>query len=240
MRGNVVAALIIAVAFVLGLTILAVTWRGNVQIAQTLKVTGSARMDLVSDLGLLSFRVRGEGATAEEAWLDLERQRPVVMTFLATMGVADTDVEPFPISMQTLDEFDENNRRTGNTLKHLADQGFRIEHQDVQLIRNVSLDMGSLVTEGVRVQTSMPEYLYTGLAEIREEVQALAAEDAIRRAGKVAEAAGARLGPIRDARMGVLQVTPRHSTQVSDWGINDNSSIDKQITAVVHASFAIR
>jgi len=71
-------------------------------------------------------------------------------------------------------------------------------------------------------------------------VQALAATDAMRRAKKVADAAGARLGTIRGARMGVLQVTPRHSTQVSDWGINDNSSIEKQITAVVHASFAIR
>ena len=61
----------------------------------------------------------------------------------------------------------------------------------------------------------------------------------MRRAKKVSAAAGATLGPIRDARMGVLQVTPRHSTVVSDYGVNDNSSIEKQITAVVHAKFAI-
>ena len=61
----------------------------------------------------------------------------------------------------------------------------------------------------------------------------------MRRAHKVAEAAGAALGPIREARMGVLQVTPRHSTTVSDYGINDTSAIEKQITAVVHAKFAI-
>ena len=40
-------------------------------------------------------------------------------------------------------------------------------------------------------------------------------------------------------RNNVLQVTPRHSTVVSDYGLNDNSSIAKQIIAVVHASFAI-
>ena len=109
----------------------------------------------------------------------------------------------------------------------------------MQLIKNLSLELAALVTAGVDVSTSRPEYLFNGLAEVKEEVQALAAEDAMRRAQKVAAAAGATLGPIRDARMGVLQVTPRHSTVVSDYGVNDNSSIEKQITAVVHAKFAI-
>ncbi|MHB9012989.1 MAG: SIMPL domain-containing protein, partial [Ignavibacteriaceae bacterium] len=38
---------------------------------------------------------------------------------------------------------------------------------------------------------------------------------------------------------GVLQITPRFSNQVSDYGINDLTSIDKEITAVVNASFEI-
>ena len=40
--------------------------------------------------------------------------------------------------------------------------------------------------------------------------------------------------------MGVIQITPRLSNQVSDYGINDLSSIDKEITAVVNASFIIK
>jgi hypothetical protein len=39
--------------------------------------------------------------------------------------------------------------------------------------------------------------------------------------------------------MGVFQITPRYSTEVSDYGINDVSSVDKDITAVVRVTFAI-
>ena len=44
---------------------------------------------------------------------------------------------------------------------------------------------------------------------------------------------------MRSARMGVLQITPKFSNAVSDYGINDLSSIDKEIVGVVNASFQI-
>jgi hypothetical protein len=59
------------------------------------------------------------------------------------------------------------------------------------------------------------------------------------RAEKIASSTGRKLGPMTNARMGVLQITPKLSNQVSNYGINDLSSIDKTITAVVNASFVI-
>jgi hypothetical protein len=44
---------------------------------------------------------------------------------------------------------------------------------------------------------------------------------------------------VRDAKTGVFQITSRNSTDVSDWGIYDTSSIDKDITAVVSVTFGI-
>ena len=85
----------------------------------------------------------------------------------------------------------------------------------------------------------MPEYHYTNLADLKIRIQAAAAKDAMIRAEKIAEATGRKLGPMRDARMGVLQITPKYSNQVSNYGINDITSIDKVITAVVSASFQI-
>jgi hypothetical protein len=40
-------------------------------------------------------------------------------------------------------------------------------------------------------------------------------------------------------RVGVFQITPRFSTEVADYGINDTSSRDKDITAVVRVTFAL-
>jgi hypothetical protein len=239
MRNNALAALLLGLCFVAGTIVLATTWRGNVKAAQTLKVTGSAKLELDSDLGRLQFWVQGRGATPQLAWQDLQRQLPEVRGYLASRNVPADALEPLPVNSWTIEEFDQNGNRTGRVVACQAEQGFRLELADVQLIRQLSLDLAGLVTEEVNLRTGMPEYLFLGLAEVKEEVQAMAAEDAMRRARKVAAAAGAALGPIRDARMGVLQVTPLHSTVVSDYGVNDNSSIAKQITAVVHASFAI-
>ncbi len=45
---------------------------------------------------------------------------------------------------------------------------------------------------------------------------------------------------IRISRMGVLEITPKKSNAISDSGINDVSSREKEITAVVNASFEIK
>jgi len=67
-----------------------------------------------------------------------------------------------------------------------------------------------------------------------------ASENAKQRAEKMAKATGNSIGFMRSARMGVFQITPVTSTDISDWGINDTSSLDKKVMAVVTVSFAIR
>jgi hypothetical protein len=59
------------------------------------------------------------------------------------------------------------------------------------------------------------------------------------RAENMVKATGNKIGSIRSAKMGVFQITPITSTDVSDWGVNDTSSLEKKVMAVVSASFAI-
>jgi hypothetical protein len=56
----------------------------------------------------------------------------------------------------------------------------------------------------------------------------------------IVEGIGGDLGAVRSARLGAYQVTPRNSTEVSDYGINDTSSREKDVTAVVSVTFAVR
>ena len=66
-----------------------------------------------------------------------------------------------------------------------------------------------------------------------------AAKDAKDRAAKVAASTGSSIGSVRSARMGVLQITAADSTEVSDYGVYDTSTIEKDMTAVVNISFAV-
>ena len=48
------------------------------------------------------------------------------------------------------------------------------------------------------------------------------------------------IGVMNSAKMGVFQIVPVNSTDVSDYGINDTQSIEKKVIAVVNATFTIK
>jgi hypothetical protein len=71
-------------------------------------------------------------------------------------------------------------------------------------------------------------------------MQAKATLDAKERAIQIAEASDSEIDKLVNARMGVIQIVPRGSTEISDWGMNDISSIQKDIIAVVNVSFNVK
>jgi hypothetical protein len=84
-----------------------------------------------------------------------------------------------------------------------------------------------------------PQYLYTQLSQLRVEMVAEATKDAQARAEAIAKSTGNTVGSIRSAKTGVFQITSRNSTDVSDYGIYDTSSLEKDITAVVSVQFGM-
>ena len=56
----------------------------------------------------------------------------------------------------------------------------------------------------------------------------------------LASNSGSSVGGLRNAKQGVFQITPLFSTEVSDSGTSDTSTIDKMVKAVVTVQFAIR
>ncbi len=67
-----------------------------------------------------------------------------------------------------------------------------------------------------------------------------ATTDAKDRAVAMLKATHNRPGKIEALQMGVFQITPVDSTNVSDMGINDTSTIDKKVTAVANVVFRIK
>ena len=122
---------------------------------------------------------------------------------------------------------------------YAASQTIDIQSSDVELIKSISLEISSLVERGVSFQVNQPEFYNTKVGDIKIEIQAEAAKDAMIRGQRIAQATGRKLGTLKSARMGVLQITPENSNMTSDYGVNDISSIRKEITAVVNANFEI-
>ena len=78
------------------------------------------------------------------------------------------------------------------------------------------------------------------LPELKVSLLEKASKDAKDRAESMLRPSHNRVGKISAVRMGVYQITPVDSTDVSDGGINDTSSIMKKVTAVANVSFKIK
>ena len=210
--------------------------RGNEEVV----VTGSARRPIRSDFIVWRLTLSTQGTSLSAASMELNRSAERVRAFLRTEGVHDSLLTVKPVEAFGIPETTAEGRETGRILASRVSQTFEIRSPDVDGITRVSQRASSLISEGVPLQSQAPEYLYTQLNEIRTSLLEEATTDARQRAEAIAKSTGASIGAVRDARMGVFQVTPRFSTEVSDYGINDVTSIDKDVTAVVRVTFSIK
>lgn len=233
------AATLLALAIITSTCILSYTWRNNVKSLQTIAVTGSAKMDIIADIGILRGSVLINASNQNDGYSLIKTQMPLVLNYLNTQGIKSTDIELMPINSYANYEYTPQGMQTGRILGYTQSQRFQLKLNDVNKIKLLSLQITDLLKQGVSLQMENPEYYYSGLSELKIQIQADAAKDAQTRAKRIAESTEQTLGAMRSAKMGVLQITPKNSNIIGDYGINDASSIEKEITAVVHANFEI-
>ncbi len=230
---------ILSGAIVLSVIIFSFVWKSAKSAEQTITVTGSAKQEVTSDLGIQRGTLQGMNRDRKLAYQELQQAVPVLVKFLESKGFKKDQIEFFTINGYPVYETGPNGIMTQNVSHYVYSQRFEINSNDVNKIKELSLSLSSLVEKGINIMVDMPDYLYSKIDDLKVTIQAAAAKNAKDRAEKIADATGRSLGPLRSARMGVLQITPKNSNVVSDYGVNDNTSIVKEITAVVSASFEI-
>ena len=110
---------------------------------------------------------------------------------------------------------------------------------DVGRIGQIAREATELINQGILIESQAPKYYYTQIGDLKIEMLGEAAKDAKERAQRIALSTGNTIGSVRSAKMGVLQITAADSTDVSDYGVYDTSTIEKDMTAVVNVSFAV-
>jgi hypothetical protein len=133
------------------------------------------------------------------------------------------------------------NQNNGNGEKHYnLTETITVSSPDVAKITAVAKDSASLAAGGVLISTQSLEYLYSKLPELRVSLLSAAVSDAKARASELAKSGGAKVGKLRSAASGVVQVTSPNSIDVADYGQYDTSSVDKEVMVTVKATFALR
>jgi len=202
-------------------------------------VTGSAKRAITSDYLLWRLSVSSQQPSAQDAYRDLIRQTERIRAYLKEKQVPEDAITTNAIETMAIPEVTANGQETGQILAYRLTQRFEIRSGDVARYTELSRQVTELIEEGISLVSEPPQYLYTQLDQLRVEMVAAATKDARARAEAIASSTGSRVGRVRDAKTGVFQITSRNSTDVSDSGIYDTSSLDKDITAVVSVTFGI-
>lgn len=203
-----------------------------------LSVTGSAKRPITSDYIIWRVSISSQQPTPQAAYQELKTRTERVQKYLQEKQVPNDVVKLSSIDTSTIPEVI-NGRETGKTLAYKLNQRFEIRSNDVDRISKLSQQSTELINEGIPLVSEPPEYLYTQLAKLRIEMVAEATKDAKERAEAIARSTGSKIGSVQSAQTGVFQITSRNSTEVSNSGIYDTSSVEKDITAVVSVKFAM-
>lgn len=207
---------------------------------EQITVTGSAQKDITSDFIVWRGDFTRRDADLKAAYAGLKADYEKVKRYLESKGVKESEINFSSVSTATLYKKNEKGNDTNDIQGYTLGQAVEIRSSDVNRITEVSRQATDLIAEGVEFSSGSPEYFYTKLDELKIEMLAKASENAKARADNMVRAAGNRIGFMRSARMGVFQITPANSTEISDWGMNDTSSLYKKVTAVVNVNFAIQ
>jgi len=206
---------------------------------QTITVTGSARKRIKSDLVIWRAGVSYQAPVLADAYRSLSENVPRVKSYLVGKGIPEDQITISSISSQTLHARNDQGEDTGQITGYSLRQELEVRSNDVDKIAKIAREATELINQGILLESMAPAYHYTKLGEEKITMLAEAAKDAKVRAERVAESTGSSIGSVRTARMGVLQITPADSNEVSDSGMNDTSSLEKDITAVVNVGFEI-
>lgn len=203
-------------------------------------VTGSAKKEIKSDWVVWSGSYSFQSPSLTEAYKELVGNREKVKKYFLDKGIPEQELIFSSVYTSANKVILPNGQYSNQVESYLLSQTVEIRSKDVDKVTQFSRGATELINQGVEFQSNPPQYFYTKIADLKVEMLTLATKDAFSRAQKIAENAQSSLGSLRSAKQGVFQITPRYSNEVSDYGINDTSSMEKEITAVVNCSFTIQ
>jgi uncharacterized protein len=207
---------------------------------QTIGVTGSAKRRIRSDLVIWSATVSYKGDNMQSAYKALAAATPKVVEYLKQKGLKPTEIVVNSIDTKAMHAHDKEGRELEETVTgYTMSQTIEVRSNDVDRVTEVARAATELINQGIMIDSGAPEYHYTRLGELKIQMLHEAAKDTRVRAQQIADATGAKLGPLRSARMGVMQINPADSSETSSEGNNDTSSLDKDVIAVVTSNFQL-
>ncbi len=238
-KSFVVPGIVLAIGFIIAAMIISNTWRNVSRSNVNITVTGSSQKDIRSDYAIWTGNFSAESKVMSDAYSSIKTQSDKVKNYLIGKGITEDKIKFSSVRTTTQYVLNDKGYQTEQISGYRLYMDVTVESADVDMIDKLSREASELIYQGIDFNSNPPEFLYTKIADLKVEMIGLASQDAKVRAEQIAKSTGNEVGEVRSSKMGVIQINAKNSTDVSDYGINDTSSMEKTIRAVVNMTFSI-
>jgi uncharacterized protein len=231
---NSLSAIIIGLAIVLSALFISNAYKNKYHADDSITVTGLGKKDFVSDLIVWNANFSRNEKDMKTAYDGLKKDKDIVANFLISKGVKPEEMVFSSINIDR--EYDNISDKNGIRQKvfkgYKLTQSIDIQSNDVDRIERISREVTELINIGVELYSSFPRFYYTKLADLKVEMIAAATKDARIRAERIAENSKAELGKLKNASMGIFQITGQNSDEDFTAGGTMNTSSKKKTATI--------
>lgn len=236
-------AIIIGLAFIIGVFIIGNAYKSRSKAMETISVTGSAEKDFVSDLIVWKGSYSRKSMDLKSAYAQLKSDENTIRTYLSGKGIQNNEMVFSSVNINKEFNFrtDENGRSLGQEFSgYNLTQNVRVESSAVDKIDQISREATELIEKGIEFNSSAPLFYYTKLTEVKMDLLAKASADGKQRAEIIAKNSGSSLGNLKNANLGVFQITGKNSDEDYSYGGTFNtSSRNKTGSITIRMEFAV-
>ncbi len=236
--------IIIALAIVVAAWLLGRAYTYKYRSQDTIVVTGLGETEFASDLIVWNGEIVYETQDVASGYAQLERNKQKVLEFITSRGVAAEQVvfKFVNVFKESEPVYNASGNYAGQRFTgYRLSQGFSIESSDVDKVENISREISALIAQGVSIEAYQPSYYYTKLDDVKLSLIERASADARARAEKIAENAGAAIGRVASAKMGVFQITGANSNEeFSAGGSFNTTSRQKKARITMRVEYRVK
>ncbi|MBL7936485.1 MAG: SIMPL domain-containing protein [Bacteroidia bacterium] len=242
-KTKIISSSIIAIALIFIGYKLSTTWEKTHVSYNNIGVTGLGTKNFDSDLIVWSASFSRNAATLSEANTLIKTDIDAVKSFLEKNGINENEIAftSLKINRNYRQLYNNEGNPTGSVFEgYNLFQEVIIESKNLAAVEKSTTEIGDLIEKGIEFTSNEPDYYYTKLADLKLELLKNATQDALKRAQTIAENASSHIGKLKEAEMGVFQITGQNTNEDYSWGGSFNTKAKHKTASItVKLSFEL-
>jgi len=242
--------IIIGLAIIITALILGNAYKNRNAKQDTISVIGLGTKDFVSDEIYWSGNFAAKAMDAKDAYNLITADKAKVKQFFLSKGFKETEIifsgVNFDKSYRTVTIEGENNSTKSESIfdGYTATQTISFSSKKnpelMKKIETVIDQTAELINSDIQFNPNQVQYTFSDLPSLKHDLIEKATQDAKERAQKIVKTGKGDMGKLKDASMGVFQITGKGSVEEDSYGgTNDTYSKDKTARITVRLAYIL-